>query len=326
MLLLSRADIRAVLPMDAAIDAAEESFRRWSAGEMVVPQRTAIPAQDVGGTFLFMPCYCAGLGAAALKVVDVFPGNRAQELPSSHAQVLLIDGATGVPCALLDGTCVTQLRTAAAAGAALRALARPDAKRGALFGTGGLAATQLEAMHAACPQLREVAVYGRDEGARQRFAAEMDAALPLHVVPAASSADAVRDADVIVTATSSRTPVFDGALVRPGATVCAMGAYTPEMAELDAALLCRADGIWFDAWDAMRAEAGDLLQQMAAGLLPESALSGELGALLLGQGHGRQRADEILVFKSVGIGAQDLVAAKRIYDRAWAAGLGTVWG
>lgn len=235
MLLLSRAEIRAVFPMDAAIDAAEESFRRWSAGEMVVPQRVAIPAHDVGGTFLFMPCYCDGLGAAALKVVDVFPGNRVQGLPSSHAQVLLIDGATGIPCALLDGTCVTQLRTAAAAGAALRALARPDAERGALFGTGGLAATQLEAMHAACPQLREVAVYGRDEAARRRFAAEMEAALPLRVVPAASSADAVRDADIIVTATSSHTPVFDGTLVRPGTTVCAMGAYTPEMAELDAA-------------------------------------------------------------------------------------------
>lgn len=329
MILLSKADITRVFSMGQAIEAAEETFRRFSAGEVEVPLRTAISAKEQEGTFLFMPAYSPAMGAASLKVVDIFPNNPKQGIPSTTSQLLLIDGKTGVPAAMLDGTYVTQLRTGAATGAALKHLAKKTCRKGALFGSGSQAAAQLHAMLEARP-LEEVAVFSPNKAHCTAFAEEMSrllGAYPTRIYPAGSAEKATRDADILVAATTARTPVFESAWVKPGATVSGVGSFLPEMQELPAELLLRASGIYFDSREAVLAEAGDFIQPLQQGILTEDAFTGDLGQLLLGQIPGRHNDEEIIVFKSVGIGAQDLVAAQAIYAaaRAYPEPVGLRW-
>ncbi len=328
MLLLSEKEIRSVFSMRDAMEAVKEAFALSVRGGCQAPLRTNIQAAGVDGCFLFMPAYAPELETAALKNINIFPGNIERGLPTSTAQVLLMDGNTGVVTAVLDGTCVTQLRTGAASGAAFDLLARQDAKEGALIGTGGQAAAQLEAMLCARP-LRQVRVYDMNQERARRFAAERQEALKgygAEILAAASSEEAVEGADLIATVTPSSTPVFDGARVKPGAVVSCVGSYQPHMQEMDPVILERAAKIYFDSQEAVLAESGDIQIPLAEGRITQDRFTGELGQVVLGNLPGREGEDEIIVFKTVGIAAQDLVTAKRIYDRAVQAGIGLSWG
>lgn len=327
MLLLNREDIHSVFTMKESIEAVKQAFMLYSQGKSEVPLRTNIQAPKRNGTFLFMPAYAEDMDCASLKIVNIFSDNIKSGLPTAPAQVVLIDGTTGIVSAVLDGTYVTQLRTGAASGAAFDALARKDAKVGALIGTGGQAATQLEAMLCA-RKLETVKIYDLDPGRLNAFVERMSKELASYgakLVAAASSDDAVRDADVLVTMTPSLTPVFNAAAVKPGCTISCVGAYQPHMQEMDPAILPRASKIYFDSQSAVLAESGDILKPLADGAITEDAFTGELGNVLLGNLVGRENDDEIIVFETVGIGTQDLMAAKAIYDKAVAAGVGTHW-
>lgn len=327
MLLLSKADIKKVFTMKEAVAADKEAFTLFSQGKSVVPLRTNIPAPKHEGAFLFMPSYVAEMDCAAIKIVNVFPKNINQGLPSTPAQVLLIDGTTGVMSAVLDGTYVTQLRTGAASGAAFDVLAKKDAKKGALIGTGGQAGTQLEAM-LAVRDLEEVKVYDLDAARRENFVNEMKEELASYgtrIVAAKSSDEAVQDADLIVAVTPSTTPVFDGSKIKKGATVSCVGSYQPHMQEMDPVILTRADKIYFDSQEAVLSEAGDILIPLADGTISKEDFTGDLGDVLLGKAAARENDEEIIVFKTVGIGTQDLITAKHIYEKAVAAGIGTNW-
>ncbi|WP_301861179.1 ornithine cyclodeaminase family protein [uncultured Megasphaera sp.] len=327
MLLLSEEDMRAVYSMSDAIEADKEAFRLAAEGKGAVPLRTQIPAPEQDGCFLFMPSYLPSLETAAVKIVNIFPHNAEQGLPTAPAQVLLIDGRTGITEAIMDGTYLTQLRTGAATGAAFSLLARADCAVGALIGTGGQAAAQLEGMLAACPGLQEVRVFSRSWERTQAFAASMEKDLAAKAVirPVRSSDNAVRDADLIVTVTSATTPVFDGHLVKAGATISAIGSYQPHMQELDSVVLQRAHKIYFDSTDAVLAEAGDVRIPLEQGLIQHSDFTGDIGQVIAGTLPGRENDEEIILFKSVGMALQDLVTARRIYDRAAAQGMGISW-
>ena len=326
MLLLSKNDIRAVVTMRDMIEADKLAFRMKESGQIASPLRASIPAEG-DGVFLFMPSYAPGLEAAALKVVNVFPGNREKGLMTIPAQVLLFDGATGYALALLDGPTVTQLRTGAVSGAAFDLLARRDCRKGALFGTGAEAADQLEAMLTA-RTLEEVSIYSPNPAHCAAFTRRMERELARYGVPlrAAESPEAcIEDADLIITATSSAVPVFDGSRVKPGATVSCIGTFEPDKQELDPALLPRASKIICDSKEAVLSESGDLLLPIRDGLITPEDIAGSLGDVLNGTIPGRETDDEIIVFKSVGIAAQDLAAAKVIYDKAISAGVGLRW-
>ena len=315
MLLLSKKDIQKVFTMQDAIEADKEAFILFSEGKSVVPLRTNIGASKHDGAFLFMPSYVEDLECSAIKIVNVFPNNIEKGLPTTPAQVLLIDGTTGIVISVLDGTYVTQLRTGAASGAAFDVFANAAAKKGALIGTGGQAATQLEAMLA----VRDL---------EEEFVARMNEELSSYgtkIVAAASSDDAIEDADMIVTVTPSSKPVFDGNKVKAGATVSCVGSYQPHMQEMDSAILQRAGKIYFDSEEAVLSEAGDILIPLADGLITKEDFTGDLGDVLRGKVVGRESEDEIIVFKTVGIGTQDLVTAKRIYDKAVEQNIGTEW-
>ena len=329
MLLLTREDIKKITDMHDNINAAAEAYKMFSRGEVDSPLRIQMESKNEEGTILAMPAYAEGVGAASVKVVSVFPNNIKKGLPGSPAQVVLIDGETGVVTSLIDGTYVTQLRTGAASGVAFRELARKDVKKGALIGTGGQGACQLEAMLAACPTLEEVYVYDAAPGRAEPFAKMMEEELAQYgakIIPAATSDEAVEDADVLITVTPARNPVFDATKLKPGITVSCVGSFQPEMSEMDPRLLNMAGKGFCDSVDAVLSEPGDLLKPIAAGTFKEEDITGDIGDLLLGKLPGRESDDEIIVFETVGIGIQDLIASKLIYDKAREAGVGTVWG
>ena len=327
MLLLTEKDIKSVVTMRDIVEADKTAFRMIADGTVEVPLRTGIKAPEYDGTFLFMPSYAASQDAAAVKIISVFPHNPEAGLEACPAQVLLLDGKTGYIVALLDGTTVTKLRTGAASGAAFDVLAKKDCKVGALIGTGGQAADQLEAM-LCVRQLEKVWVYSRNAERREEFCKRMQKELGHYgaeILPAPSADAAVEDADLVITVTTSTVPVFDGTKIKPGCTISCVGTYEPEKHELDPAVFPRASKIICDYKDAVLSESGDLLIPLAEGLIRDEDIQGSLGDVIDGRIAGRENDDEIIVFESVGVASQDLVAAKMIYEKALAAGAGTEW-
>lgn len=327
MLLLSRKDITGIFTMHDAIAADRLAFQLFTENKTDVPLRTQIVAEKQNGTFLFMPAYAADIDAAALKIINIFPNNIDKDLSSAPAQVLLIDGKTGYVNALLDGPTVTQLRTGAASGVAFDVLARKKAKIGALIGTGGQAATQLEAMLCA-RKLETVYVFDQNPERTKSFAEQMNSTLNNYgaqILPADTSDQAISDADLIITVTPATSPVFDGSKVKAGATISCVGSYQPHMQEMDPVILQRAAKIFFDSEEAVLSEAGDILIPLANGMITKEAFTGDIGEVLTGNTTGRETEDEIIVFKTVGIGAQDLVTAQKIYELALEKNVGTNW-
>jgi ornithine cyclodeaminase len=327
MLLLTEKDIKSVVTMRDIVEADKTAFRMIADGTVEVPLRTGIKATEYEGTFLFMPSYAAAEDAAAVKIISVFPHNPEMGLEACPAQVLLIDGKTGYIVAMLDGSTVTRMRTGAASGAAFDVLAKRECKVGALIGTGGQAPEQLEAM-LCVRKLDKVWVYSRNRERLEAFCEKMRKELGHYgaeILPAESANAAVSDADLVITVTTSSVPVFDGTKIKPGCTISCVGTYEPEKHELDPAVLPRASKIICDYKDAVLSESGDLLIPLADGTIKDSDIQGSLGDVLDGRIKGRENDEEIIVFESVGVASQDLVAAKMIYDKAVACGGGTEW-
>lgn len=314
MRLLRAADVAAACPMDEAIAAVRAGFVALSAGQATVPVRAGVPLYG-DGLALTMPAALDGAPHWSVKLVAVVPGNPARGLPQVAASVLLGDSATGTPLALIDGTSLTALRTGAAGGVAVAALARPESQVLALFGAGAQARTQLIAA-AKVLDLREVRVVSRDAGHASTFIASMraEAALSGVALRATSPEDAIAGADVVVTATSSRTPVFPGRRLGEGVHVTAIGSFRPTMRELDEDAL-RGARLVVDQREAALAEAGEL-----QGLSPNEVV--EIGEVIAGEVPGRRHPSERTIFKSVGNAIQDLVVASKVYERSLELGLG----
>jgi len=326
MILLSKEDIRSVFTMQDAIEADKKCYKLFSEGKFEVPLRTVISGEK--GNFCFMPSYCADMHAAGMKVVNIFPGNGDLGLPGSIGQVLLMDGDTGEVKALLDGTYITALRTAAASGAAFDLFANPDASVGALIGTGSQAMCQLEAMLTARP-VKEVRVAARRFEKTQKFVEEAKkelASFEADIVACESPDDAVSGADLVTLVTVATSPVCSAENFKAGCVISAVGAYTYDMQELDPAVFGKCGKIYFDSEEAVLAESGDILKPLEDGTLTKEQFTGDIGDYLLGKIPGRETEDEIIVFENVGMGALDLVTAAEVYAKAEPAGIGTRWG
>lgn len=312
MLILNAEDVRKALPMGEAIEAMKDAYASLSDGTAVVPLRTRLPLPDSGALSLFMPAYVRAKDsdALAIKAVSLFPTNPARGLAYIQAAVLVFDPATGQAIALLEGSSLTAIRTGAASGASIDLLARRASKVAAIFGAGAQGRTQLQA---ACTAraVEAVFVYDSDAGRAKVFAEEMSGQgrIPRDIRVAASPKEAVEHADIICTATTASAPVFDDRDVKPGAHISAVGAYTPEMCEVPPATVARAR-VFVDSRSACMEEAGDLIQPIRAGLFDESHIHAELGEVVLGRRSGRVTDDEITFFKSVGVAAQDAMAAQ----------------
>jgi len=314
LIYLGAEDVRRALPMTAAIEALRDAFRDLAAGTVTMPARTRIATPEGDEVSLIMPSHSTAISRLGVKLITLYEKNRARGLPLAHALVILADGHTGVPLAVVEGGALTALRTGAASGAATDALARPDAAVAAVFGAGRQGRAQLEAV-ACVRRLCEARVFDRDSEAAAMFASEMSAALGIEVRPAPDPAAALCGADIVCTATSSRSPVFADENVAPGMHINAVGVYQPERAEIPAATVGRAR-IIVDQTEACLEEAGDLLQPLASGAIDRSRFDATLGEILLGRAPGRRSAAEITLFKSVGLAVQDLYAASRAYENA----------
>jgi ornithine cyclodeaminase/alanine dehydrogenase-like protein (mu-crystallin family) len=288
---LDEAEVRRHLKMADLVPAVAAALADLSAGRVVQPVRTMLPVDD-RGFFAVMPAYAGALGA---KLVTFFPGTSSD--PTHHALIALFRPETGAPLAILDGRLITEMRTAAVSAVATDRLARPDSSVLAILGTGVQAGSHLEA-------LRLVRRFGEVRVWSPRRAGDFAERHGVRAVPTAEAA--VRGADVIVVATSSRTPVLAGAWLAPGAHVNAVGAVRPDWRELDDEVL-RRSRLYVESREAATQEAGDVI---AAG-----EPFAELGEVVAGTRPGRQSPDEITLFKSVGVAVADLASAALVWRR-----------
>lgn len=322
MRILSRSDVKQALPMRDAIEAMKRAFSELSGGRAIVPLRTMIPIPDRKGLAGFMPGYIPADDQVAIKIVSVFHDNAKQGLPLIQALVVVIDGTNGEMLAVIEGGYLTALRTGAASGAATSLLARQDARVAAILGTGVQGQTQLEAV-CAVRTIQEAWVYDLSNQRAATFAEEMTQQLGIPVHAVGTPGEAVSRADVICTATTSASPVFDDRDVLPGAHINAVGAHTPQMQEIPAETVARALVV-VDQREACMAEAGDLLIPLGQGVISQEQLTTELGEVVSGEKAGRTLNDQITLFKSVGVAVQDVAAAAAILRAAERLDLGTV--
>lgn len=312
--ILTAADIRSALSMTAAIDAVARAYGQLSAGKATMPLRSRLHTQK--GVTLLMPAHLHETGDFAVKIVSVYTDNPKLGLPTVAATVLALDPETGMPLALMEGDSLTALRTGAAGGVAARYLARSDAKTVALFGAGVQARAQLQAAMAV-REIEMVFIVDPVETAAQRLATEIRTwpAAP-EVLPADSPQAAVAQADIVLAATTTTTPLFDGNDLKPGTHVTGVGSFTPQMQEIDENTIDRARVV-VDQREAAMAEAGDII-------IGQAVIDAEIGEIINGDKPGRQNDEEITFFKSVGLAVQDAVTAAAALKAAEEKGLGTV--
>lgn len=322
--ILTAGELRAALPMRDAIEAVRLAYAQYSAGQAEMPLRSRIELGDHNGTVLFMPALLRESDQLALKIVSVFPGNAALDLPTIHALVAVIDPVGGRPLALLEGASLTAIRTGAGSGVATDLLARPDASQLGIFGSGVQARTQLEAV-CAVRQIDSVWVFSPSRSHAERFAQELSDsdAFAGEIQVARDPAQLIEHSEIVCTATTSPVPVFNGSGLLPGTHLNAVGSYTPQMQEVDLETV-RRSLLVVDSREAVLAEAGDLIVPLNRGEIEPSHIHAELGEVLNGSKSGRTSADQITCFKSVGLAVQDAAAAGSALRNAERLGLGTV--
>ena len=320
VLLLTRQDVMSVLEMKDCIDAMEKAFSELANGTAVLPLRINIKPPN--GLSLYMPAYLQGMKALACKVVTVYKDNPVKRhLPTTIGKVLLQNPETGEVICIMDGGYLTAVRTGAASGVATKYLARKDDDQvAAIFGAGVQGQSQLWAV-CEVRKISKALVYDVSPEAAKKFASEMGRKLGKNVV-AAGNPDELLSADIICTATSSATPIFDGAKVREGTHINGIGSHSPGARELDGTIIKRSLLI-ADSREACLNEAGDIMIPIQEGTLTAGHIHAELGEIVTGKKPGRMNAKQITLFKSNGLAVQDAAAARLVYERAKAKGIGT---
>jgi len=325
VLILSHRDVLDALQPGPCAEAMAAVLAGHARGETFMPLRSVMVPPDAAGFMGLMPAWRGehgdGAAAFALKAVCIMPGNPARGLDAHQGLVTLFDGQTGVPTAILDASAITEVRTAAVSAVATGALARPDAGTLAILGAGTQARAHLRAL-LAVREFERARIYAPTEAHARRLAKQAgDLGVPLTVT--ASAADAIRGADVVVTATSSREPVLRREWLKPGAHVNAVGASSPQARELDTATVA-ASALFCDSRESLRHEAGEFRLAITEGLIAgEDHVRAELGEVLAGAAAGRRDDEELTLFRSLGLAVEDLAAAEQAVAVATERGLGT---
>ena len=316
---ISRDEIVSLVTMHDAIEAMASGFAQLSAGHVEMPVRVALASG--GGITLFMPARLGATGERGAKIASLFHGNRERGLDTLNGVILMIDDATGLPAAIMDAGELTAIRTAAAAGLAARLLSRPESRVLAIFGAGGQAPRQIEAVRAVRP-IEEVRVVSKGGESARRIAASLDG---VEARAVADPAEAVDGADIIVAVTTSRTPVFDGAGLPAGTHVSGSGSFMPDCQEIGSEVVTRARVV-VEQREAVLEEAGDLIIPIAQGLAPPDVIDADLGEIVNGDAPEGSAGRELTFFKSVGVAVQDVAIGAEVLRRAEAEGAGRVVG
>ncbi|MFD0672797.1 ornithine cyclodeaminase family protein [Cohnella sp. GCM10027633] len=321
MLVIDKNEVSELLSMEACIGLMETALRDLSAGQAEQQLRSVVPVSQAGLMGL-MPAYLIRQELVGAKLISVFPGNHAKGLPSHQGVVALFDATDGTLNAIVDGRRLTAIRTAAVSAAATKLLARADARSLALIGTGEQARSHLEALLLVRP-IELVRAWSPNRAHAVRFASEMAAKYAdIRIEVADTAREAVAEADIVCTLTSSTAPVLEGGWIAEGAHLNAVGACRPADRELATGIVQRAR-LYVDRRESAEGEAGDYLIPLAEGAIGGDHIVGELGEALAGTVPGRTSDEQITLFKSLGLAVEDLAAAAYVYERAKALGIGT---
>jgi alanine dehydrogenase len=318
---LTAADVERALDPDALVDALADAFARLSAGAVSMPQRIAVEVPERRGAVLLMGAHLEERPSLTTKLVSLFPHNPPGGPPTHQAAVLVFDAATGTPTALMDGTSITALRTAGGSRLATRLLARPDAGVLAVLGTGVQAEVHARALVRECPW-EEVRIAGRDRAAAERMAARLQGETGAPVAATGSFEAAMSGADVVCAATAAAEPVVRREWLAPGAHVNSVG-YTTAGREVDTETV-RDALVVVESRAAALAESNDIRWAIRDGIAEDEAVHAELGELVAGTRPGRSTAEQITLYKSLGVAVEDDAAAALVLAAAEREGLGTL--
>ncbi|MEM3506915.1 MAG: ornithine cyclodeaminase family protein [Candidatus Bathyarchaeia archaeon] len=315
-LILDKHDIESILSMKETIKIIEEAFKQFALKNVVMPLRICVNIKQYNGSLLSMPAYIGGsMDSLGLKVVTVYKQNPIKYgLPTILATIQLHDSKTGKLLALMDGTYITAMRTGAVVGVATKYLANKDSKTLGVFGAG----TQGKYCILAVKEVRNIElikVYDLIPSQMKIFCEEIYKKTGIKAIPVNNPKETVYESDIIITATTSKNPVFNGELLEKGVHINAIGAHTPDTRELDE-ITIKKSKIIVDSKEATLNEAGDLIIPIKKGLISSKAIYAELGEVITGKKPGRESKDEITVFKSVGLAIQDISTAKLVYEKA----------
>lgn len=321
MLLLSEAQVKALLDIDELIEALAQAHLQYSTGKAVMPVRLVVPLPDIQGRLTSMPGFLNQDKALGMKVVTYFQKNPKRGLPAILASVMLFSPDTGRMIAVMDGGYITAIRTACASALATKALARPETPVLGILGAGVQARAHIQAL-SRVRRFEKVKIYSPSGASAPKIKTELEPAVGIPIEVALSAEEAVRGSDVVVTATTAKEPIVKPDWLKPGVHINAVGSHRPDLREIDGATLARAK-IIVDSREAILAECGDILLALKEQSIAPDAIHAEIGEVLAGTKAGRARGDEITLYKSVGIAVQDVAAAHLVYRKAQQRGVGT---
>ena len=322
ILVLDNRQIRELLPMTECIELMADALTALARGEVFQPLRTIIRPPEARGLLGLMPAFRAGeRGAFGMKAICVFPENPAKGKDAHQGAVMLFSRETGEMLALMNASEITAIRTAAISAVATRLLAREDAQQLAIIGAGVQARTHLAAL-SIVRSIKHARIACRNIEHAEKLAREVQPGFSFPIEAVRTNEKAVRNADLIVTATSSLEPVINKDWISPGAHVNAIGTHSPNSREIDGATMAAAR-IFTDRRESALNEAGDYLLAAKEGFVTPESILGEIGELLIGTKSGRNSATEITLFKSLGLAIEDVVSADYLYQKAQSQNAGT---
>ena len=322
ILVLDNRQIRELLPMSECIELMADALTALARGEVFQPLRTIIRPPEARGLLGLMPAFRAGeRGAFGMKAICVFPDNPAKGKDAHQGAVMLFSRETGEMLALMNASEITAIRTAAISAVATRLLAREDAQQLAIIGAGVQARTHLAAL-SIVRSIKHARIACRNIEHAEKLAREVQPGFSFPIEAVRTNEKAVRNADLIVTATSSLEPVINKDWISPGAHVNAIGTHSPNSREIDGATMAAAR-IFTDRRESALNEAGDYLLAAKEGFVTPESILGEIGELLIGTKTGRTSASEITLFKSLGLAIEDVVSAAYLYQKAQSQNSGT---
>lgn len=314
MLVLSKKDVQGILDIEELIQVLEQAHIQFSTGKAVMPVRQVVPLPQIKGRITCMPGYLGESNVLGMKVVTFFQENPKRGLPTILGTIHLYDTDTGKLIAVMDGTYVTAIRTASASAMATKVLANPETPVLGILGAGVQARAHIRAL-CKVRRINKIKIYSPSGKSALRVKEELEAEVGVRIEPVATGKEAVRGSDLLVTTTTAKEPILNADWLKPGVHINAVGSHRPDQREIDAATVKRARA-FVDSREAIMAECGDILLAIKEGAITENHVTAEIGEVLAGKKPGRTSAEDITLYKSVGIAIQDVATAHLVYQRA----------
>jgi ornithine cyclodeaminase/alanine dehydrogenase len=321
MLILSETQVQSLIDIDELISTLEKAHVQYSTGKAVMPVRLVVPLPQIQGRITSMPGFLTEDKALGMKVVTYFQENPKQNLPAILGTIMLFSGETGKMIAVMDGSYITAIRTACASAVATKALANAGTAVLGILGAGVQARAHIQAL-TRVRKIERIKIYSPSGTSASRVKKDFEPIVKIAIDVAGSAEEAVRSADLLVTGSTAKEPIVKSEWLKAGVHINAVGSHRPDYREIDGPVVARAKVV-VDSREAIMAECGDILLAIKEKIIDENHLYGEIGEILAGIKAGRASADEITLYKSVGIAIQDVATAKLVYRKALERSVGT---